>query len=465
MGPDAGRVIGGWAATSVVVGSMVGIGVFLAPPVVAAHVPSTLGFVLVWLAGGLTALAGAVAIAELGTMMPHAGGDYVFVREAFGPSVSFAAGWVLFGPVFAGSIAAIASALCHHQIPALLQAAATGLGLTVTVDLSASVPGLPFALPWARVLAAGLVLAVTAANVLGTRLSAGLQGLLTGTAIACLLVLAIAGLVTGVVGSASPAASSVEWSLSGIVQAYLPVYFAYSGWNALVYVAGEVREPGRTLPRALFGGTTLVTALYLLLVTAFVLVFGLVGLRDVGEAGSALALHLGGPSLAVVVAGVLLLALLGALNGSVLGGARVAYAMARSGAFWSGAAHLGGRGVPTRALWIQALLAVVFALTGTFEQVLALAGLAMQLTGTLGVASLFVLRWKAPARERPYRATGYPYVPALYLAVSGTVMAVVAVGSVRESGLGARLPFLGLVAFAVAWVFHRLRLVPRGQQP
>jgi len=438
----------------VVIGSMVGIGIFLAPPVVATHVSSSWGFLAVWVVGGLTALAGAVAVAELGAMLPHAGGDYVFVREAFGPSVSFASGWVLFGPVFAGSIAAIASALCQYQIPVVLGAATTRLGLA-PVDLSAHVPGLPFELAWAQLLAAGIVLAISTANALGTRLSAGLQGTLTGAAILCLLLLAAAGLASGMSPTVGPDPATIPVSLPGLVAAYLPVYFAYSGWNAIVYVAGEVREPGRNLPRALFLGTSLVTALYLLLATAFVGVFGVVGLREVGEAGSALAVHLGGPTLQVLVAGVVLIALLGALNGAVLGGARVAYAMGRSGDFWQGAAHLSGHGVPARALWIQASLAVALVLTGTFEQVLALAGLAMQLTGTLAVSALFVLRRRSPERARPYRATGYPFVPLMYLAIAVTVMVTKGLEALQGTGLGPRLPILGLAAFGVAWLFHR----------
>lgn len=465
--PYSRRVIGAYAATAVVIGSMVGIGIFLAPPVVAEYAPSNWGFALVWLAGGLTALAGAVALAELGAMLPRAGGDYVFVREAFGSSVSFAAGWVLFGPVFAGSIAAIASALCHHQLPVLVQAFGGLDGAGQAFQPLAPVPGLPFDLPWARAVAAAIILVLTVANVLGTRVATGLQGALTALAIGCLLVLALWGVGAGLnTPSNDPVAtaSAKGWSLLGLVKAYLPVYFAYSGWNAVVYVAGEVREPGRNLPRALLLGTAAVTALYLLLATAFLLVFGLKGLAGAGEAGSALALRLGGPSLAVVVAGVLLAALLGVLNGTILGGSRVAYAMARSGAFWEGAGRLGARGVPGRALWIQAGLAIALTLTGTFEQVLALAGLAMQLTGTLAVSSLFVLRHKAPGLPRPYRATGYPFVPAFYLVISVGVMTVVAVGALRGAGFGERLPFLGLVAFGVAWLVHRLGLVSSRQE-
>lgn len=455
MHPESHRVIGGLAAASVVMGSMVGIGVFLAPPVVASHVSSTWGFLAVWLAGGLTALAGAVAVAELGAMLPHAGGDYVFVREAFGPSVSFASGWVLFGPVFAGSIAAIATAVCQHQVPAVLGAVTGAMGLPA-LDLAGRLPGVPFPLSGAQVAAAAIVLALTTANALGTRLSAGMQGALTGAAILCLLALAGAGILSGVAPAVGPDPATVPVTLSGLVAAYLPVYFAYSGWNAVVYVAGEVRDPGRNLPRALFLGTALVTGLYLLLTASFVGVFGVSGLREVGEAGSALAGRLGGPSLQVAVAGVVLVALLGALNGAVLGGARVAYAMARTGDFWGGASRLSAHGVPARALWIQAAIAVALVLTGTFEQVLSLAGLAMQLTGTLAVSALFVLRRRSPDRERPYRATGFPVVPLLYLLVSVTVMVTVGLESLRGQGLGARLPTLGLAAFGVAWFFHRV---------
>ena len=290
------RVIGGVASTAIVAGSMLGIGIFLAPPVVARHLPGLLPFFGAWLLGATVALSGASAYAELGAMLPRAGGDYVFHRRALGGSVAFATGWVLFGAVFAGSIAAISVPLCEFQLDTLLQGAAAALGrppgsLSLAEPLFGLAPGAPWLPKGTQLVALVVVVGLTALNAAGAVVSARAQ--LVATLVPMLLLAAGAlyaiVLAEPVLAAAPPPAAPAAGSggLDSWVTAFLAVYFAYSGWNALVYVSGEVRRPGRTIPRALVAATGLVTGLYLLLCAGFLSVLGFPGLQGVGEAGSA----------------------------------------------------------------------------------------------------------------------------------------------------------------------------------
>jgi APA family basic amino acid/polyamine antiporter len=444
------RVLGGLASFAVVAGSMLGIGIFLAPPIVARHVESPVAFLALWVVGGLVALGGAVACAELATMFPRSGGDYVFQREALGPSVAFASGWVLLGAVFAGSIAAIAVGLCTYQLPSLLG-----------VDLGRPLwrgPG-GFGVSAAQLLGIGLVIALTGLNHLGARPAGWFQAVTTLIPVFLLLLGAVA--VLGSSGNErffQPAAPlPAGTSLVGLAAAYLPIYFAYSGWNSVIYLAGEVRRPERNLPRGLVLGTLVVTGLYLLLCTGFLETLGLGGLRQAGEAGSAAARAVGGRSAELAVTVCVAITMLACLNGSILGSARVAYAMGRGGAFWRRVGVLSPRrGVPSLALWLQAGWSSVLILSNSFEQILSLVSLAMLVSGSLTVASLFVLRRRRPELTRPFLAWGYPVLPLLYLCSCVAVIGVLLVRAIPPE-LDTLYPLFGLGLLGVAYLAHRLR--------
>lgn len=441
---EAPRSIGLGGAFSIVAGSMLGVGIFLSPPEMARAVGSPGVFLAIWLAAGLIVVGGAVTYAELGVRLPRAGGDYAFHREAFGPSVGFATGWALFGAIFSGSIAAVAVALFQFQISAL-----TG------VDLTAPGPG---GVSWAQYLGVFLVLALTGLNAHGVRPSARTQQITTLVPLLALFVVAVAALVlwaggrvpTPMSGPAGPVPT-----LGGLVTAYLAAYFAFSGWNAVVYVAGEVESPGRNIPRALLGGTGVVTVLYLVLCAAFIVVLGMGGLAAAGEAGSALAGVLGGPTLGMLMNVLILLCLLATLNASILGGARVAYAMGRDGAFLTRAGRLGRRtGAPVFALWLQGAWSSVLIFSNRFEELLLAVSLTMVVTGSLSVLALFALRRRRDVEPVPYRAAGYPWLPGLFLVSSAIVLAVQLDQAVR--GDGDRSPLLGLGILTAAYAGHAI---------
>ncbi|HOX46425.1 MAG TPA: APC family permease [Myxococcota bacterium] len=448
--PQPPRVLGGMSSFAVVAGSMLGIGIFLAPPIVARLVESPLAFYALWVVGGLTALGGAVACAELATMFPRCGGDYVFQREAFGPSVAFASGWVLLAAVFAGSIASIAVGLCTYQLPTLL-----GVDLAQPLWLG------PFGLRVtpAQLLGIGLVLALTGVNHLGARPAGWLQMVTTLVPVGLLLVGAVYVLGFSPLGrfheAAPPLTQGFSWL--ALVGAYLPIYFAFSGWNSVIYLAGEVQRPNRNLPRGLVLGTLVVTGLYLLMCSGFLQALGLGGLREVGEAGSASALAVGGRVAELAVTVCVAITMLACLNGSILGSARVAFAMGQGGAFWRRVGVLNSRrGVPGLALWLQAGWSSVLILSNSFEQILNLVSVAMLLSGSLTVASLFVLRRRQPHAPRPFMAWGYPVLPLLYLISSGAVIGAL-LYKVFTLEPGALYPLFGLGILGVTYLAHRLR--------
>ncbi len=443
-GEGRGRVIGGAGALTLVVGSMLGVGIFLAPPVVAGHVASPALFLALWVVGGVVALAGAVACAELGTLLPRSGGDYVFQRAAFGPATAFASGWVLFAAIFAGSIAALSVALVQYQLPVLL-------GADLTRPL---LPGLGVTLR--EVVAAGIVLAFTAVSLTGARLSAAVQTAMTVLPLLAFLALAVAALVlVEPAAPRPPVAAAPSLDAGGLARSYNAVYFAYSGWINVIYVAGEVRRPERSLPRALIGGTLVVTALYLVICVAFVTRLGMVDLAQAGEAGSALAERVGEFWARWLLTACIAAALLASVNATVLGGARILRAMAADGAAARWLAAEARPGVPARALWVQAAWSVALVLSGGFDALLQMVSVAMVLTGSLTVGSLFVLRRREPAAPRPYRATGYPWLPALYLVASLALVVVMLATSLARDP-PELLPLLGLAVLGVAYAVARV---------
>ena len=434
---------------------MVGIGIFLSPPIVATHVSSVPLFFAMWALGGLISLAGAVACAELGTMMPKSGGDYVFQHEALGPSTAFASGSVLFAAIFCGSIATLAVGLSTYQLPTLL-------GL----DFSTSLVPLPLGLDLtgSELTAIVVVIALTLINVRGTTMSARTQSWLTLFPIALFTVFALLLIFRSLAPAGEPsaeAAAVVPVTAHGLAVSYMAIYFAYSGWINIIYVAGEVAQPSRNIPRALIGGTLAVTLLYLLLCGGFYEALGMAGLRDAGEVGTATAALLAGETGKLAVTLLIALALTACTNATILGGARVAYAMAREGALFRSLAVLDDeRQIPQRALWVQAALSCLLIVSGTFEQLMTMVSLAMVVTGTLTVSSVFVLRRKQPERARPYRASGYPLLPGLYVAAS-LVTIVIMVSRALSGEPDAWVPILGLLVLIAAYLLHRYWLQSR----
>lgn len=443
--------MGPWPAMALVAGSMLGIGIFIAPGEVAAQLDHPGTFLAMWLLGGLSALAGALSIAELGAMMPRAGGDYPYLRLAYGPGFAFAAGWLQLLAIFPGSLATMAHGTAHFQLPVVLDG---------YVDLPARL-GLP--IEPATFWAVAIIIGLTALNHVGVIVSGRVQLALTGIPVVILLATSLVVLATQGLGGAWADPGPMHTPKpDAAAAAFLPVYFAYSGWYAAIFIGGEIKNPAKAVPRALVVGTAGVTLLYLIMCVGFLSVFDMPSLANVGEAGSAAAKALFGPIGTIGVTVLIVLAMFGSINGTVLTGSRIGYAMAKHGHCIKAAGTLHAKyRTPVFALWMQAAIGIVLVATQSFEQLINYTVAAMLVTGTLTVLAVVILRRKMPDTVRPYRTWGYPLTPLVYAISSALVFAVLTAKAFSSEGERDLTVPLTLAWFVAALLIHRIFLHAR----
>jgi len=421
-------------ATFLVVSGVIGSGIFLTPGAIADLLPYPALILAAWVIGGGLSLAGALANAELGAMFPHAGGDYVYLREAFHPAAGFLVGWLSFFVIYAGTIATLAAGFTA--------------GLAHFVPLG---PGQQVGL------AALLTVAISALNYVGVRWGARANNLTAALKVGALVVFALVAPVfgTGDFGNLRPAPGAAsQITLAAFGLALSPVLFSYLGWNSSVYVASEIRDPHRTLPRSLFLGVGICTLVYLAMNVVYLYAVPVAELRGVANAGETAARAMFGDLGGALVGGFVLLSILGTLNATVLVGPRIAYAMALDGLFFRGVdrAHASFR-TPAVAIAVQALVAVgILLVLGTFERALDYTVFAILLATMADVAALYRLRRTQPARARPYRAWGHPWVPGLYLVANGAIAVALLAGSPRDCAVGLAMAAVGLPFY---WYFSR----------
>ena len=409
------RLIGLGHATAVVAGTMLGVGIYIGPPQVASLIGSWPAFMALWLGGGLVALCGALSVAELSAMVPKNGGHYLYMKRAYSPGIGFATGWLEALAVMPGSIGAVALATANFQLPVLIGSAASG-------DLSPF--GFKIAVPFLWATAA--VVFFTLINHIGVVVSGRTQLVLTATPLLVLFVATVA--VVATVGLTAPSAPASVLTGSALALAYLPIHFAYGGWDGSIYVAGEVRDPGKALPRSLILGTIAVTSLYAVLCIGYLALLGMEDLARTGEAGSALASKLFGPLGLLAMTALITSGVLGSLNAQVLEGSRIAFAMARDGQLPAAIGRLSGKTrTPATALWIQAIWTILLMAVGGVNQLVTYATTAMLIVGTLSVGAVAVLRKREPDLPRPYRVPFYPVPLVAFCAGSVLVLAVLTI--------------------------------------
>jgi APA family basic amino acid/polyamine antiporter len=401
------RRLGLGTATSVVVANMIGTGIFTTTGLMLAQTESGWLVMLAWLLGGLVAICGALSYAELATMMPHAGGEYVYLREIYGPLPAFLTGWTSFFVGFSAPIAASAVGCAKYL---------TAAGL---------LPGTWLA---EKSTAAGIVLALTAVHYCGLRFGARVQNLLTGLKLLLLFGLIAVGFAIGRGNWDFLAAASGFWAAgrpSQLGVTLLLAMFAYSGWNAAGYIAGEIEQPARNLPRSLLLGTLIVTLIYLLMNLLFFFAVPPEHLRGIVPVCEIASMRLFGTGAAKMISTLIALALLSSLSAYLLIGPRVYYAMAKDGLFFRFAARVHPRfHTPGLSILAQAACSLAMVLTGTFEQLLIYIGFALGIFPLMAVAGLLVMRRREPLRDRPYRVWGYPLVPLFFLVVMTAVLVV-----------------------------------------
>jgi APA family basic amino acid/polyamine antiporter len=401
------RVVGLGTATSIVVANMIGTGIFTTTGLLLARLESGSLMLLCWLIGGLLALCGALCYAELSTMMPRAGGEYVYLREVYGPLAGFLTGWTSFFVGFSAPIAASAVACAAYL-------SAAGV--------------LPPSWLAEKGTAIGVVVVLTVIHYRGVRLGSWVQNALTGLKLLLIGGLLVAGFLVGqgdwqFVAPASEFWTPGRWSQMGI--AMLLVMFAYSGWNASAYVAEELERPGSSLPRSLLLGTLTVMVVYFFLNLLFLYAAPMAALQGVIPVGDVAATHLFGSGAASWLSLLIGLALLSSVSAYVFIGPRVYYAMSRDALFFRFASRIHPRfSTPALSIAAQGLVAGTMILTGTFEQLLTYIGFALGIFPWMAVLGVFLLRKRQPDRERPYRVWGYPLVPGCFLAGIAWILVV-----------------------------------------
>jgi APA family basic amino acid/polyamine antiporter len=447
------RALGPWAAMAIVVGTMIGTGIFLKPAEMAREGGSIFIVFAAWIAGGVLSLFGALAFAELGAAIPEAGGEYAYLSRGFGPVWGFLFGWmhsIVGRPASAASIAAGLLRFWSFLAPAVAAPIFTW---------HLSLPWLgrmdrpyDFVFTWAQPLAVAALVAMTAINYLGVRLGGRVQVVLTMIKIVSVLAVVVVGFALsgnrpGTFQPLFPAALAAG-TFSAFLAALAAALWAYDGWEDLNLVGSEVENPQQNIPRSLIGGVAFVGIVYLLFSAAchYVLPFTEVA-KSAHVASDAVEAILGrGAARWITVA--MVISALGSMNSSILSGARVPYAMARDGLFFRIVAGIHPRfRTPGRALIFQGVLASLMALTGTFEELTSLFIFAGWIFYGLAVVAMFRMRRTEPELPRPYRTWGYPWVPGAF--VAGALALTINIWLVRpvRTSIGLALILSGLIFY------------------
>jgi len=441
------RRLGPLDAAAIIVSNVIGGGILFTPPQVAASIPHPLLFLGAWITGGALAFAGAMAYAELAALRPRAGGEYVYLKDAYGRLAAFLSGWTSFVAGFSGAIAVSAVVLASY-LGRFIPAAASDAPLLV-------VPLVPLTVSRQSLVAISAIALMSWIHLRGVG-----PGRIVGNILATFKVLALVIFIalgfsigSGSMGhlheTAGPVAATA-WLL-----ALVPVMFTYSGWNAAAYVAEEIRDPGRNVPRAFALGTLAVAAIYLLLNLLYIYVLPVGELAAVmGSVLDVIADRLLGARAGDIMGAVSIVSLAASISAMTFAGPRVYYAMARDGLFFASAARVHPRfRTPSTSIIAQGVWSSVLVLTGSASALTRYTGFAVVLFAGLAVAAVFVLRWREPSAPRPFRAIGYPVAPAIFALASLAIVVNAVMTDPRPAWAG-----LGVMAAGVPlylWLVSR----------
>ena len=390
---DLPRKLGLLDATTIVIGTMIGAGIFVIPSVIARDIPSTPAILAVWVLAGIASFFGALAYAELGAMLPHSGGQYVYLREAYGTLPAFLTGWVFFLVIQSGAIAAV-SVACARFLSYLLPA----------------VPGL---LTWFPVL---LILGLTGINYVGVREGARVQVLFTALKLIGLFVLIASAVL-------SPAPSAIDWtwprqiSSASLGAGLLGAFLAFDGWHVIAFISGEVINPKRNIVLSLVFGVAITMAVYLAANLAYSSVMPLADIAASSRVAADTAERTMGRVGASFVTLTIVFSMIGAANGSIMTAPRMYFAQARDGLFFKQMAEIHPvYRTPGISILVQGVWASVLALSGSYEQLISYVLVIAWMVHGAVVLGLIVLRRRHPEWERPYEVWGYPWAPLLFVA-------------------------------------------------
>ena len=439
-------------ATTLVVGSMIGSGIFIVAADIGRQVNSPALLLMTWVATAVLTLIAAISYGELAAMMPHAGGQYVYLRESFGPLAGFLYGWTLFLVIQTGTIAAVAVAFAKFLgvfVPAISAKnyllGSGRIGLTT------------------QQLIAILVIAVlTAINARGIRTGAVVQNIFTFAKTAALLGLVLLGLFVGRNAQALAANFTDFWQNSHwdfhtvrlVGVAMVGALFSADAWNNVTFTGAEVRNPKRNLPLALGLGVAIVMTLYIATNFVYLNVLPLASIQNAPEdrVATAAAAAMLGPVAVQLMAAAIMVSTFGCANGLILAGARVYFAMARDSLFFRRAGHLNARHAPVFALVIQGIWTMLLTLSGSYNELLDYVIFAVLLFYVLTIAGIFKLRRTRPDAPRPYRALGYPVLPAAYIAAAGLIEILLLLYKPKYTWPGLIIVLLGVPVY---FVWHK----------
>ena len=415
------RRLGPFDAAAIIIANVIGGGILFRSPAVAAAIPDATWFLMAWVAGGVLAFMGAMAYAELAALRPKAGGEYVYLREAFGPLAGFLTGWTSFVAGFSGAMAASAVFLIvtlNRFIPGVANDMPL---LAIPIPLTSSAVTLSV-----HTLAASAVIIFAALiHIRGVGPGRIASNVLTTLKIVSLVVFIAFGLTAGTGSPSNVMQSAGSVTFTGLLFAFIPIMFTYSGWNAASYMAEEIRDPGRNVPRALLMGTAVVIAVYALMNVLYLYVIPIDELATLGGrsildvVGDRLLGERAGDIMAIVA----IISLAAGINAWTFAGPRVYFAMARDNAFFKSAARVHPTyKTPAASIIAQAILAIILILTGSLDSIANYVGFAITLFAGTAVAAVFVLRAREPNAPRPFKALGYPWTPAIFVLVSFAIV-------------------------------------------
>ncbi len=468
------RSLGLIDATSLVAGSMIGSGIFIVTSAMARDIGSAAWLLVIWIVTGLITVAAALSYGELAGMMPNAGGQFVYIQRAYGRLVSFLYGWTVFTVIQTGVIAAIAVTFANYA----------AIFFPVLDETLFSV-GSSFVFSYQKVLAIFSIVLLTYINTKGVQSGKMVQLIFTSAKLIALFALIILGLYVGLKTDVLSDNFANMWDASKTVvnpdgtvtvtklvgtallgaagATIINSLFSSDAWNNVTFIAGEIKDPKKNIPRSLFLGTVIVTVVYVLANVAYLALLPMQGSPSASDTlsngimfanndrvGAAAASMILGNVSVFVMAGLIMVSTFGCNSGLILSGGRLFFAMAKDGLFFKQATELNKNQVPAKALWVQCIWACVLCISGKFGDLLTYATFASLLFYILTILGVFILRKKEPHADRPYKAFGYPFVPALYIVVTVAICLTLLIYDTFNTGLGLAIVALGIPVYYLA---------------
>jgi len=433
-------------STFLVIGAIVGSGIFMTTGFIAEYLPSPLMILIVWLLGGFFAMSGALAFAELGAMYPQAGGQYIYLREAYGPWAGFLYGWGFFWVIECGGVAALAVGFAEYFgyfVPALS---------TKTYLLKFNFLGFDYSLSAGQLIAVASILFLSAINYLGIKSGIVVQNIFTFLRIAAVAVLIVLGLTVGskagVVSFEGLLTGDISFSIKLFGLALIAVLWTYDGWYGINCAAEEIKNPGKNIPRGLILGTLSVTLIYFLMNIVYVAALPVERMQGVARIGELASTQLFGSTATLFISGTIMISIFGCLSASILYGPRVFFAMAQDRCFFKSMSYVHPHyRVPTKAIVWQGIWSSLLCLSGTYQDLFEYVVFALVIFWAATGLAVIILRFKQPEISRPYKAWGYPFLPILFVLINLGVFLNTIWAQPLQSLIGLVILIAGIPAF------------------